>query len=375
MIKLFHIISDTNIGGAGKYLLTYLANCDRQTFDITVIVPVESKLTAEIERLNCKVIECRAMEDKSIDPIAVLELFRILSREKPEIVHTHAVLSARIAARLAGINRIIYTRHSVFEQKAYLTKGIGKKINGIAGRLLSDRIIAVAEAAKKNLTDTGIDDKRISVIYNGVDPQIEFSDEEKDVIREKFGIAKGEYVIAIIARLELVKGHKYFVEAAEMVKKSGIKVRFVIAGTGTCENELKELVSQKKLEDTVLFTGFLSNVGELENIMDIQANASYGTEAASLSLLEGMSLGKPAVVSDFGGNPELISNGINGLVVPQKNSQAMAEAIISLISDNTLRSKISDNAKEIFKTRFTSKIMTDNMEKFYKSVLEGKDER
>ncbi len=368
MIKLIHVISDTNIGGAGKYLLTYLANCDRNAFDVSVIVPADSRLIPEIDSLGFKTITCDGMADKSMDFAAVSALRRIFRAEKPDIVHTHAVLSARIAARLAGAIKVIYTRHSVFPQKAYLTKGVGKGLNGLAGKFLSDGIIAVAGAAKQNLTDTGIDPGSVKVIYNGVDPQTVLSAEERSSVRRNFGIAEDEFVVAIIARLEEVKGHTYFIDAAELVKNAGIRARFVIAGTGACESSLRAYAEGKGMSDTVLFTGFLSNVGDLENIMDIQANASYGTEAASLSLLEGMSLGKPAVVSDFGGNPELISDGLNGYVVPQKDAAAMADAVIRLLSDDVLRQKLSDGALRTFESRFTSKIMTEQMENFYRSV-------
>ena len=375
VIKLLHVISDTNIGGAGKYLLTYLANCNRERFEVIVVVPQGSALIREIKDKGFDVIEAKGMSDKSVGASAVFDLRKIISREKPDIVHTHAALSARIAARLAGKSKIIYTRHSVFPQKAYLTKGIGKKINGFAASLLSDGIIAVAGAAKKNLTDTGIDERKIRVIYNGVDPIKKLTEDEKQEVRRKLGISPNEFVVAIIARLEHVKGHRYFIEAAKAVKNAGIAARFVIAGTGSCEGQLKQLAADMGLGDTVLFTGFLKNVNELENIMDVQVNASFGTEAASLSLLEGMSIGKPAVVSDFGGNPELIEDGVNGFVVPQKNSEAIAQKIIKLLTDEKLRNDISNAAVQAFQSRFTSKIMTENMEDFYYSIIEGKDEK
>jgi glycosyltransferase involved in cell wall biosynthesis len=88
-----------------------------------------------------------------------------------------------------------------------------------------------------------------------------------------------------------------------------------------------------------------------------------------------MSIGKPAVVSDFGGNPELIEDGVNGFVVPQKNSEAIAQKIIKLLTDEKLRNDISNAAVQAFQSRFTSKIMTENMEDFYYSIIEGKDEK
>ena len=108
------------------------------------------------------------------------------------------------------------------------------------------------------------------------------------------------------------------------------------------------------------------------SITDIQANASFGTEATSLSLLEGMSMGIPAVVSDFGGNPGVISDGVNGFIVPQKDSKALAGSIERLLQDNQLYSKISENCKIVFEEKFTAQVMTRNTEKIYMKVLEEK---
>ena len=118
--------------------------------------------------------------------------------------------------------------------------------------------------------------------------------------------------MSIVARLEDIKGHDYFIEAADRLLHKGIKARFYIAGTGSYENHLKEKVKSMNRQEQIIFTGFISDVDKLMSITDVQANAAFGTEATSLALLEGMSLGIPAVVSDFGGNPGVIKNGQNG---------------------------------------------------------------
>lgn len=371
MKKIIHVISDSNIGGAGKYLLTYLENCDRTKFDVCVVVPFNSKLKPYIENLGIKIYETDGLAEKSFSKTAIFELIRIFKEQKPDIVHSHACLSARISARLCGVCASFYTRHSVFPQSFKLTNPVGKFINGKIGSFLSDGIIAVADAARQNLLETGIDDKKIRVIYNGVNPQKVLSRDEKTSVREKYGISENEKVVSIIARLEEVKGHRYFIDAAKIVGETHKNVKFIIAGVGSCEGKLKEY-AREQCADNLIFLGFLPNIYELENITYIQANASYGTEAASLSLLEGMSLKIPAVVSDFGGNPELIKNNVNGFVVKKQNALELSKKIIEILDDDNLYKKLSDGAAEEFEKRFTAKIMTENMEKFYLDVLEEK---
>ena len=107
-------------------------------------------------------------------------------------------------------------------------------------------------------------------------------------------------------------------------------------------------------------------------MIDLQINASYGTEATSLSLLEGMSLHKPAVVTDFGGNPGVIYPEKNGLLVPIKNSDALAEAVIRIYEDESLRTKLIQGAKVVFEQEFRAEIMTKNIEQVYRDVIGGK---
>lgn len=368
MIKVIQVSSDTNIGGAGKCVLTFLKFFDRQKFDVSVIVPSGSLLVPHIKELGVDAFEIDAMKDKSFDMAAIKKLMKIFKEEKPDIVHAHASMSAKIAAKLCGI-KVVYTRHSVFEPSPKISKGIGKILSGFANNTTADRIIAVAEAAKDNLTATGVDEKKITVLLNGVEPLSKLSEEEKAEIKEKYGISPCEKVISIVARLNEVKGHKYFVEAAKIVKNSGIDAKFLIAGTGDMEESIKKQIEKENLGDTVKMLGFVSDVQGLLNITDIQANCSFGTEATSLSLLEGMSLEIPAVVTSFGGNPGVIQNGVNGFLVPINNSKALAEKIIELLKDDMLYKKMQENCKEIYNKKFTAEVYARNIETIYESLV------
>lgn len=364
MLRILQVSSDTNIGGAGKCILTYLKHYNREQLEVAAVVPKDSLLKPHIEALDTKVFEIDAMADKSLDFGAIKKLIDIFKKFKPDIVHAHASMSARIAARLYGA-KVVYTRHSVFPPNPKLTHGLGKMICGAVNNSTADKIIAVAEAAKENICAIGVSEKKIDVILNGVEPLKKYSEEEIKRIKADYGVPEGFKCAAIVARLNEVKGHKYFVEAAKLLKDMGVRAKLLIAGTGDMEQPIRQQIAELSLEDDVIMLGFLSDVEPLMNVIDVQANCSFGTEATSLSLLEGMSLGKPAVVSDFGGNPGVIKDGKNGYIVPTHDAKALAKRLKELFENDELYDEMSKTSKEIFNRAFTAVKYAENIDNIY----------
>ena len=189
MIKVVEVSSDSNIGGAGKCIITFLKYFDRKQFDVSVVLPKNSLLKPEAEALGVKVYEMNNLAEKSLDMKAIGSLKKLFKDIKPDIVHTHASMSARIAAKQCRI-KTVYTRHSVFEPSRKISQGPGKAVNGWINNHTADRIIAVAEAAKDNLTATGVSADKIDVVLNGVEALKPAADIQK--VRSGFGIEPDE---------------------------------------------------------------------------------------------------------------------------------------------------------------------------------------
>lgn len=366
-MKCINLISDSNIGGAGKVLLNYLANCDRKNIEHSVIVPTGSLLIPEIEALGIRVIPFDGMHDKSFDRKDIKKLKELLKTEAPDIVHCHGSLTGRIAATGCGI-KTVHTRHSIFDQPTYKKRFPIKQILGAINNRYSDIIIAVSPAAKDNIVEIGTDPDKVKVVYNGISRPRVLGAAEKQAVKDKYGIGNDQFVCAIIARLEEVKGHRYLLEAAKILMEQKEPVTILIAGTGSIEEELRAEAKAMGLTN-VIFTGFIKTIWEIENIMDLQLNASYGTEATSISLLEGMCLGIPAAVSDFGGNPYVIQDGVNGVLFPKKNSEALAKAILRCKNNPVLYKTMAENCPKIFETKFTGKVMAEQIEAIYRQLL------
>ncbi|MBQ4506563.1 MAG: glycosyltransferase family 4 protein [Firmicutes bacterium] len=371
MIKVLNVISDSNIGGAGRVLINYLRYCDRENFRVMTALPKGSLLAEPLRELGGEVYELDGLAERSYSREDVKLLEKLINELRPDIVHTHGALSGRIAGRRCGC-RVVYTRHSAFPVPAKLKYPPGRWVNKLVNEHYADHIIAVSPAAAENLTDAGISGKLITVMMNGVSPVERVSDEERERLRAGWGIAPEDFALGILARIEPYKGHMHIIEALDMLRSQGRRVKLLIAGTGSFESDLKAEVQRRGLEEDVVFLGFVSDVAPVLSALDLQLNASYGTETSSLSVLEGLSMGLPAVVSSYGGNPWLIDDGEDGLIFENRNSEALAAAIARLMDEPETMERMRRRAKEIFSQRFTGEIFAKNIEDVYYKVLEDK---
>jgi glycosyltransferase involved in cell wall biosynthesis len=371
MTRVLNIISDTNIGGAGRVILNYLHYADRKNFETLVAIPHGSLLKEPLEEAGVTPYEVAGMADRSFDKDDVNALERLIRRVKPDLVHTHGCLSGRIAAKLCHVP-VVYSRHSAFPVPAKLKYPPGRWINKWFNEYFSDHIIAVSPATRDNLTEAGISPKKITVVMNGIAPVAELSPVERSWLRAELDISLDTTVFGIFARIEDYKGHLTLIHAARLLKDWGYTgFRILVAGTGDFEEEVRRGVVEMGVSDVVQMLGFRSDVGDLLNILDVQLNASYGTEATSLALLEGMSIGLPSVVSDYGGNPFLVEDGETGLVFPSRDSVAMARAMVKMIDQPKLRRKMGRKAKELFNRKFTGQVFARSTEQVYLNVLKG----
>ena len=369
-IRILHVLTDTNIGGAGTLLYNLKSAVNRQKYEFAFVFSKDSELIDLFRGERIYLLNNGA--DRSLDLKAALEIKRIIEIEKPDIIHTHSALFARIGARLARFDkrRVVYTKHCVFDvpkfTKYKLFRAIYRKIDDA----LSGSIVAVAESAKNELIMYGVREEKIKVIINGTLPLKESSESEKGELKRRLGISDCTISVGISARLESYKGHKTLIKAAKIIKEKGIDdIIFLILGRGSCEGELKTYAESLGVSDRTVFLGFQPNVAEYVNLFDINVNCSTGTETSSLAISEGLSLGKPVIASVFGGNPNMVKDGETGFLFPQGDAEALAEKIIFLKANPDTLKYMSNQAKLDFAERFSAERMAGEYGEFYKKII------
>ena len=373
-IRILHVLSDTNIGGAGRLLYNLARSIDKSRLEFIYAFPEGSQLIGLFKQQDpeSKIYTFTHGKDRSFDLAAITELTKMIKTVSPDILHAHSSFFARVAARLSGIDksRIVYTKHCVFDSPRIVKSKLFKKAYATIDQMFCGRIVAVADCAKEKLAEYGIDPDRVTVIINGVEPLEKISESEKLKTREELNIRPDAFVVGISARLEECKGHATLLRAAWLTKKNNVdNIVFLIVGGGSCERSLNELSSELEISDRVVFTGFQNNVARYVNIFDVNVNCSTGTETSSLAISEGLSLGKPIIASDFGGNPNMVKEGVSGFLFPKRDFMVLYDKIMLIKNDKRLLKRLSENAEKDFSERFSARLMASQYEKFYAEIM------
>ena len=363
-IKVCHVLTDTNIGGAGTALVNLLTACDRERFAFSVVLPYGSAAAPLVEKTGADIFFAHGIADRSAAPAAIPALTRIFRRLRPDIVHTHASLSARLAARAAAVPVIIMTRHC-----ADPLPRVFSAAGGILLRGCCTRAIAVGDDAADALAACGFPRERIDVILNGTAPLREPTEAELDAAREKLGINKDDFTVGIFARLEKRKAHEVFLEAARLCTEKAPDIRFLVVGDGSRRTELEEMSRRMGLAERVRFCSFCPDIAPLMALCAANVNTSVPGEVSSLAITEGLSLGVPPVVSRCRGN-ELLTDGC-GIVTTPGSAASTADAVMKLYSDRGLQKELSAAARQRYAEHFTALEYAKRTEAVYLHALDA----
>ncbi len=368
-MRVLHVISDENIGGAGVLLLNLLRHFDRNAVESAVAMPRGSMLRERVLALRVPVVELETPCDR-VSLRSVGELAGAIRKTNAEIVHANAAVSARVAGRLCG-RTVVYTRHCCFPAEANANRPLPiRAVRGMANRFFCDRAVATAEAAAEDLRRDGIRDREIAVILNGSEPVRPVSEEEKTLWRVRLGIQPSDFCIGICARLEPCKGHDVFLRAARLATHAmpEFPFRFLLIGDGSRRLELERLAAEAGLGRRVIFTGFQPDVAPFYRLLRVHVNCSVGTETSCLAVSEGMSAGLPTVLSDFGGNRAMLGHSGAGYCLPAGNAPALAEAFCRLALRPELAHAMGENARRRYEQKYTAAGMANRMAAVYREL-------
>ena len=367
-MKILHVISDRNIGGAGVLLCNLLRHMDRSRIESVVAIPRGSALGERLSALQIPVRELKHPCDR-LSPLSVWEIEGILRRENFGGVHANAALAARVAGKRCGLP-VVHTRHCCFPLEGVWRSFALRRLGGAWNRRLSDRVIATAEAAAEDLVRLGIPRERIAVILNGSDAVREVSCEELADFRRTFAIPEDAFTVGLAARLVPCKGHAVLLRAARLLceRMPDRSFVFLLAGEGPMRPSLIRLAEKEGIADRVRFLGFLADMAPFYRALRVNVNCSEGTETSCLALSEGMSASLPTVASDYGGNVAMLDGGRAGLLFPVGDAEALADALAQIARDPKTEERLRAAALARYLSCYTAKGMSDRVTALYESL-------
>jgi glycosyltransferase involved in cell wall biosynthesis len=237
-------------------------------------------------------------------------------------------------------------------------------------RKIPDRIICVSEGVRKVVsTKEKIHPSGLTVIHNGIDLNRNMNTGKDPSLMEELSIPPGSKVVGMVGNLNRpVKGGRYFIDAVPLILKKVPVTHFIIVGGGDEIPALVERTEASGVSHAVHFVGFREDVERYYGIMDISVLTSI-SEGLSITLLESMSHGLPVVVTEVGGNSEVVVDGVTGYLVPPGDVPSFAEKVSYLLQSADTRESMGMMARERIAKNFQIEVTSSRYEGMYRSVL------
>jgi len=321
-LRIVHIITPSKLAGAELYMIALAEQLDADGHHNIVLCKRQAQ--AVMDECLRRGIDARPVRlYGKADVSAPLRLARAIGKARADIVHTHlstASLWGAWGARIAGTPSVATVQGQ----------------NTATCYRFVDRLIANSRAVKQHIVDQGIPADRIDVVYNAIDVSAFSRTLSTKEAKRRLGLDPDRFVVGTAAHLSPKKGHADLLQSARRVIQQVPDAHFVFLGDGPMRAELTASAEQWGIASRVSFLGFRRDVPEVMSAYDVFVLASWW-EPFGLVVVEAMALGVPVIGTRAGGAPEVVVEGQTGLLVPPKNPQALAEAIVRLAADSDLR--------------------------------------
>lgn len=362
-IRTLHVETGMHLLGGPAQVIYLMTGLRDRGHEAVLVCPKGSSVSMHALDAGLEVITVPLTTD--LDISFVLRLYRIIKRIKPDLVHLHsrrgADIMGGIAARAARTPAIILSRRIDNPVK-----------RGLFSRLkygfLCDRIIAVSGGVTNALILGGVDAAKITCVHSVADAKKYQKKGSEAEVRAEFGLDENANVIAIIAQLIERKGHRFLFRAAPKILEEFPNTHFLILGEGRLENNLCQLAESLGIQDKMIFAGFRNNIGELLSITSVLVHPAT-MEGFANCVLQAMAAEVPVVVTRVGGMPELVRDGVNGILIPPSDVGVLADSVIRLLGDSELRAKMGSEGKRIVEEQFSVDGMVEGVLSVYRSVL------
>ena len=361
-VRVVEILATGTNGGAQEHVYGLMSRLDSTFYEASVIALSGGSAVRKLERhgFNVTVI------DEADDERAVQALTGVLAVVAPDVIHTHMyradIVGTRAAMALGELGRrrpyVVSTVHSS-RIRSHEDRELLRRLTPEM-----DQLIAVSRSIERKIADEHRTGAPVRLIYNGVDLQRYDHQGPCATLREEYGMETGSKIVGVVARLEPEKGHQTLIEAWPHVLREVPDAYLLIVGEGSRRDSLEQWAAAHRVAHRVVFAGRRDDIPAVTASLDVAVLPSW-REAQGLSILEAMAMSRPVVASDVGGIPEMVEDGVTGLLVEHDNPVALAAAIVRLLEDPVYAATIGRAGHDLVHDRFCIELMVKAVEQIY----------
>ncbi len=373
-VRLTVLASSLTVGGAEQLLLELLRNLSPERFQTNIVFLRDpGPLGKEVRALGYPVDS--GLLHSTIDLLGFPRLVRSFRRRRTDVLllinHRNALFFGVPAAKLAGVKVIVNWENETYKRYSHhaLTM-FGRRFVHLG----VDRIVAAANGHKDYIARIeGLPRRKISVIYNGVNPDRFRSGLSSKEAKRRLGIDADAPVVSIVAALRPDKAHAVFLRAARMILDRLPDTHFLVVGDGPERHKLAQISRELQVEPRVHFLGIQRQLGDILAAVDVNTLSSNPEqETLSVAAIEAMSAGVPIVCTDVGFMREIVLPGVTGALTRVGDAADLAAKVLSLLVDESERSRLGRNASARVEKRLTSRVMTRAFETLFLDSLAHK---
>ncbi len=379
-VKVAHLITRLELGGAQQNTLYCCANHNRKKFEVVLIAGIGGYLDAEAKKIkNCKIYflpELKHAIHPWWDFIALRKISSILKQEQVQIVHTHsskAGFLGRWAARLAGVPRVVHTVHGwgFFKDQFFLTRFLYQTLERRTAPITDTMIVVSRDNADEGLFH-GIGKKeQYKVIHSGIIlSQYVLSSAKAKKARHALN-PQSRPCVLVLANFKKQKSPLDVVETAKRLTVKIPSVLFLWGGDGPLLPMVKEAIERAGLSKNFKLLGWREDIAELLAASDVMFLASIH-EGLPRVVLQTMAAGKPVVATAVNGTPEAVKQGVTGYLTQPHATKEMTEALEKIISNRSLARKMGKAGRKSLKGTFLMDKMLLEIEKLYGALMARK---
>ena len=351
--NILYLHNESIMGGAEISLLNLVKRLNKELFIPHFACSKEGPFTDELRKIKIPPDFVQFPSIRWPNPVQICNTIRklldIIKKKQINLIHSNQPRSNLFGAIAAKIRNVPIIWH-----ERCLERGRFDSDNIFS--FLPDRIICNSSAVRNRFTKGAKTDAKIRTIINGVDLR-EFNLElNGSTIRKEFNIDEDEPIIGTIGRIDPEKGYECFLESARIVSQDFENVRFLVVGGAfnnpSLEKSLYEMSVEKGIDKKTIFTGFRRDIPQITASMDVIVLPS-GIDACSRVLFEAMAMRKPLVATNAGGTPEIVQDGVTGLLVKPGDSSGMAKCIVKLLNNKNLAEQYGNAGRKRVEEMFT----------------------